>query len=108
MKKKTQVENVLEYLQEHGSIDEMVASRFFRVGDIRSVIRTLRMVGYQIETVREKVTWAARKRVTYYLKEKEPAQARRLLQREEKPIRKNRTPKVLTITHKTGGWWKRR
>lgn len=108
MKKKTQVENVLEYLQEHGSINEMIAFQFFRVADIKSVIRTLRMMGYQIETTREKVEYTTRKRAKYWLKAKEPTRERPVLKIKEKPEQKDRTPKALSITRKTGGWWKRR
>ncbi len=179
MKKKTQVENVLEYLQEHGSITYLEAFHLFGVANLGSVINKVRGLGYDIQTVMEQKPNRSKAQARYYLEktEQERPEPKRQPQivleylqehgsvtsqymrdhmhikkptsvidklrnghgcqietnmmqditgrwvaewilkdntlpkkskKRKKPTRKDRTPKALSITCKTGGWWKRR
>ena len=66
MKKKTQVENVFEYLLEHGSITYQEAFDNFRVASLKAVIWKLRKQGHVIQAM-EQILKDGKKRTEYYL-----------------------------------------
>ncbi len=65
-KRKSQVENVLEYLQEHGSITYQEAFDNFRVASLKAVIWKLRKQGHVIQAM-DQILKGGKKRTEYYL-----------------------------------------
>ncbi len=109
MRKKTQVEMVMEHLKKHGSITYREAFDLFRVGNLASTISKIRRLGYEITMVKEREEDQRRSYARYYMVSTEPEKPKRKSKppKKEKVVRKDRTPKALKCEHKDSRMWKR-